>query len=144
MLKPAPSFRLRGAPSASWTARTPDSTGRLVGASFYHGHLVGGPYLENMNRSLWLQCNESRLVELHSSRRVEVRTSSDGSLGVWLCGDGPDVLLFEGPESGATWLDWRRSWRRARRRRSFATDGDLQRPDRREEYCSFTPRVRDA
>lgn len=101
MLMPAPSFRLRGAPSASWTARTPDSTGRLVGASFYHGHLVGGPYLENMNRSLWLQCNESRLVELHSSRRVEVRTSSDGSLGVWLCGDGPDVLLFEGPESGS-------------------------------------------
>jgi len=52
-------------------------------------------------KCLWLLCNESRLVELHSSRRVEVRTSSDGTLGVWLCGDVPDVMLFEGPESGS-------------------------------------------
>lgn len=40
-----------------------------------------------------------RLVELGSGRRVEVRPFEDDSLGVWLCGDGPDVLLFEGSES---------------------------------------------
>jgi len=52
-----------------------------------------------MTKKIWLLCSDSRLVELYSSRRIEVRSTDDGSLGVWLCGDGQDLLLYEGPES---------------------------------------------
>jgi len=52
-----------------------------------------------MLKNFWLLTGPDRLVELGSGRRVEVRHSEGDSLCVWLCGDGPDVLLFEGPES---------------------------------------------
>lgn len=52
-----------------------------------------------MTKKMWLLSNDSRLVELYSSRRIEVRSTDDGSLGVWLCANGQDLLLYEGPES---------------------------------------------
>lgn len=49
--------------------------------------------------TLWLLSSDSRLVELYSCRRIEVRTTDEGSLSAWLCGDGQDLLLYEGRES---------------------------------------------
>jgi len=52
-----------------------------------------------MTKKLWLLSSDSRLVELYSCRRIEVRSTDDGSLGVWLCDDGQDLLLYEGTEA---------------------------------------------
>lgn len=52
-----------------------------------------------MLKHYWLATSEDRLVELHSGRHIEVRTSAEGDLGVWLCGAGRDALLFAGPEA---------------------------------------------
>lgn len=47
----------------------------------------------------WLETTVGSLVELDSGRRVELRTSNDGTSEVWLCCDGFDVLLFAGSEA---------------------------------------------
>lgn len=47
----------------------------------------------------WLKADGGRLVELDSSRSVEVRISRECTLGVWLCGGGTEVLLYEGSDA---------------------------------------------
>lgn len=63
------------------------------------GRILPHPIALGMLKRYWLKADGNRLVELDSSRSVEVRTSREGALGVWLCGGGIEVLLYEGSDA---------------------------------------------